>query len=41
MGWYQVALGMRFPLGPAFLGAELSFEQLDILRVAGGMGFAF
>jgi hypothetical protein len=41
MGWYQVALGMRLPVGPAFLGAELSFEQLQILRVAGGMGFTF
>ncbi|HEX9242593.1 MAG TPA: hypothetical protein VF875_09160 [Anaeromyxobacter sp.] len=41
IGWYQVALGMRVPLGPFFLGAELSFEQLDILRLAGGLGVAF
>jgi hypothetical protein len=41
IGWYQVALGMRLPLGPLFLGAELSFEQLEILRVAGGLGLAF
>jgi len=41
VGWYQVALGMRVPLGPIFVGAELSFEQLDILRVAGGLGVAF
>ncbi len=41
LGWYQVALGMRVPLGPLFLGAELSFEQLDILRLAGGLGVAF
>jgi hypothetical protein len=41
IGWYQVALGVRVPLGPLFLGAEFSFEQLDILRVAGGLGVAF
>ena len=41
MAWYQVALGVRVPLGPLFLGAELSFEQLEILRVAGGLGVAF
>ena len=41
IGWYQVALGMRVPLGPLFLGAEVSFEQFDILRVAGGVGVAF
>jgi len=41
IGWYQVAIGMRVPLGPLFLGGELSFEQLDILRVAAGLGVAF
>jgi hypothetical protein len=41
IGWYQVALGMRVPIGPLFLGGELAFEQYDILRVGGGLGVAF
>jgi hypothetical protein len=39
--WYQLALGMRLPLGPMFLGGELAFEQNDILRLAAGVGVAF
>jgi hypothetical protein len=41
VGWYQIALGMRVPLGPLFLGGELAFEQYDIIRVGGGLGVAF
>ena len=40
-GWYQVAMGLRLPLGPLFVGGELAFEQLNILRLAGGIGLAF
>ncbi len=39
--WFQVALGVRVPLGPLFLGGELSFERGDLLRLAGGVGLAF
>lgn len=39
--WFQVALGVRVPLGPIFLGGELAFEQLDLLRLMGGLGLAF
>jgi len=41
IGWYQVALGIRVPLGPAFLGGEIAFEQYDIIRLGGGLGVAF
>ncbi len=41
IGWYQVALGMRVPLGPAFVGAEVSFEQYDIIRPAALVGVGF
>jgi hypothetical protein len=40
-GWFQIALGVRVPLGPLFLGGELSFERGDLLRLAGGLGLAF
>ena len=40
-GWYQVAMGLRVPLGPLFLGGELAFEQLDILRLSAGIGVGF
>ena len=33
--------GMIIPLGPLFVGGELAFEQLNILRLAGGIGLAF
>ncbi len=39
--WYQVAIGGRADLGPMFLGGEIAFEQLDILRLAAGLGVRF
>lgn len=39
--WYQVALGARVGLGPLFLGGEIAFEQLGILRLLAGLGAAF
>jgi hypothetical protein len=39
--WYQLAIGVRVPVGPLFLAGELGFEQNDLLRLAGGLGFAF
>lgn len=39
--WYQLALGMRVPLGPVFAAGELAFEQNDIFRLAAGVGVAF
>ncbi len=36
--WVQVALGVRIDLGPMFIGGELAFEQLDILKLAAGVG---
>jgi hypothetical protein len=41
VAWFQVALGIRVPLGPIFLGGELSFEQYSLLRLAAGLGLAF
>ena len=41
VAWFQVALGVRVPLGPIFLGGELSFEQYSLLRLAAGLGLAF
>jgi hypothetical protein len=41
IGWYQVALGLRVPLGPLFLGGELAFEQYDIIRLGAGLGVGF
>jgi hypothetical protein len=41
VGWYQVAIGGRLPLGPLFVGGELAFEQYDIIRLGGGLGVAF
>lgn len=41
IGWYQVALGVRLLEGPVFVAAELGFEQLDLLRLAGGVGLRF
>lgn len=40
-GWFQFGFGARVPLGPAFLAAELAFEQGNLLRLAGGVGVAF
>ena len=36
--WFQLALGLRLDLGPAFLGAEIGFEQNSLLRLVGGLG---
>jgi hypothetical protein len=41
IGWYQVALGVRIPLGPLFLGGEIAFEQYDIIRLGAGLGVGF
>jgi hypothetical protein len=40
-GWFQVGVGARVPLGPLFLAAELAFEQVNLLRLAGGIGAGF
>jgi hypothetical protein len=39
--WYQVALGVRVPLGPLFVGGEIAFEQYDLLRLGVGVGVGF
>jgi hypothetical protein len=39
-GWFQVALGVRVPLGPLFVGGEIAFERGDLVRFAGGLGLA-
>jgi hypothetical protein len=39
--WFQVALGVRFDLGPMFLGGELAFEQYDLLHLTAGLGVTF
>ena len=39
--WFQVALGLRYELGPVFLGGELAFEQYNLLRLLGGIGVKF
>ena len=41
VGWYQVAIGARLPVGPLFLAGELAFEQYDIIRLGGGLGVSF
>ncbi len=41
IGWYQVALGVRLLEGPLFIAGELGFEQLDLLRLAAGVGVRF
>jgi hypothetical protein len=41
IAWFQVALGVRIDLGRAFVGGELSFEQNNLLRLAGGLGVKF
>lgn len=41
IGWYQVALGIRLPIGPLFLGGEVAFEQYDIIRLGAGLGVGF
>jgi hypothetical protein len=39
--WFQVALGVRLPLGPLFLGGELAFERQNILALRAALGLAF
>ena len=39
--WFQVALGVRIPLGPLVLGGELSFERYYLLGLRAGLGLAF
>jgi hypothetical protein len=39
--WYQIVLGMRLIEGPIFITGELGFEQLDLFRLAGGIGLRF
>jgi hypothetical protein len=39
--WFQVALGVRYELGPMFLGGELAFEQYDLLHLTAGVGVTF
>ncbi len=41
VGWYQLALGMRLIEGPVYIQGELGFEQLDLFRLGGGIGFRF
>ncbi len=41
IGWYQVALGVRLLAGPLFIAGELGFEQLNLLRLAAGVGVRF
>jgi hypothetical protein len=39
VGWYQFALGLRLGEGPLYVAAEIGFEQLDLFRLAAGVGF--
>lgn len=39
--WFQVALGVRYDLGPMFLAGELAFEQYDLLHLTAGLGVTF
>ena len=39
--WFQFAFGLRLGLGPLFLAGELGFEQLDLFRLAAGLGVRF
>jgi hypothetical protein len=41
VAWYQLALGVRVPLGPLFLGGEIAFERYEIIRLGAGLGVAF
>ncbi len=41
IGWYQLAFGLRLAEGPLFLSGEVGFEQLDLLRLAAGVGVRF
>jgi hypothetical protein len=39
--WFQFAIGLRLYAGPLFLAGEVGFEQLDLFRIAGGVGVRF
>jgi hypothetical protein len=39
--WFQVALGVRMLLGPIFVAGEITFEQENLIRLAGGLGVRF
>ncbi len=39
--WFQVALGVRIPLGPLFLGGELAFDRGDLIALRAALGLAF
>ncbi|MFL5271792.1 MAG: hypothetical protein ACJ79E_06995 [Anaeromyxobacteraceae bacterium] len=39
--WFQFAFGLRLGLGPLFLAGEVGFEQLDLFRLAAGVGVRF
>jgi hypothetical protein len=41
IGWYQLAVGARLQEGPLYFGVEVGFEQLDLLRLAAGVGVRF
>jgi hypothetical protein len=38
-GWFQLALGVRLAAGPVFFAGEVGFEQLNLFRLAAGVGF--
>jgi hypothetical protein len=38
--WFQVALGVRIPLGPLFVAGEIAFEERQLLRLGAGLGVA-
>jgi len=39
--WFQFAIGLRLYAGPLFITGEVGFEQLDLFRIAGGVGVRF
>jgi hypothetical protein len=39
--WYQLSLGVALRQGPLSLGLEVGFEQQDLLRLAGSIGWRF
>jgi hypothetical protein len=39
--WFQFAFGLRLGLGPLFIAGEVGFEQLDLFRLAAGVGVRF
>ncbi len=41
IGWFQFAVGLRIYEGPFFIAGEFGFEQLDLFRIAGGVGARF